>query len=1499
MRRPSSTRLQRQLVSGAHEGSSSPAPSLHSGLNGQPPRKSKPLDYTPRFTAASANRLSQPKAAYSSSPASNASSVTPFPAGVLRNHSYKPSAPKPWPSPPAGKMANRPVLRSTSSISAAASSSSPQGLRQGSPEKSASPASGRNRYRDSSNSCSSISMQSDAKPLPAEHARFMPGHRDSSPQSTLTFMQSLKAMRAVNDDVDDDLIRQTPCMSTEATAVTSTDAGSWKAADIAAGVIAPACSSGPFGNESPAQVDIQACMGSGQPTDVTPAALAQPQVPEAAEVKPSWQMVSGLPQVLAKQDDNQTQPVAHGASSGMGQYGVQSWANGPCSSFGAEPAMPHQHTRMAAVMDAPCTMSLSSSMHQHGRQVGASGPCNSPRADPVVGHRKVAMAAVSQPGAPCAVSGVHQQGSQAQAGGPGDLSNAELVMPHQSTEEAAMPQSDDHCKMQLEAPLEDLLGPPRAQGQQAIAACCLSETASDNDLAWQSSSPDPPGLLEAHAEAHALQGNIVQPSQLPASQHQQDGHSPCRPGTADSAQGEYGSDRNHSRPRGTTQDSDAAPGLCNEPTELRSAAGHASWQSCCQVRRTGAELAGQSPGVDDGMSKEPKEPDGEWICNVQAQSMVFGRQGPASGLHAAFHANDLYGIMDSLSTIPLEHASDGLSVPPATANKVTSTETNVLASSPAASHAGAETSSAQLQQPAAAQETPSDADHVCAPASLAASLAAALAADASFSSRKPKLEGTNHGSQAENLAEERCHHAAPVQSVLRAGRISGSDASDAQCADGQPCATPTAPQAPCIQEAQPFPGFPDPHTPHFLPAPISPETPRLAPISLATPVAPAELITAVTPMTDCGLDYSADPSAAGNVRPGQFVINQQSLAHALKSATLHIPACMELCIRSSPPRNDYGGCKVQLAGFQHSGGEERDVLALDGVGLKLRQLGASHAMRVSLATAAALHLTGAAETLVPAACHDDSEMAIQQPCVPGSQVADHSLFTRERQHQSGGSSQPHGHSSSLDAVAHQEDLAQQAPAIPMGAQPHLAQRQHASDCSIPAADTSSGVACSSIGSHLKASGSGPLTGSGSRTMQELSSPSNVSSFASRSSGLLPGDQSSARWVPEGQQRMDPAVLMSTFGWESDDSSLDMDLPEDFREEEEEEGHATRRDFVDDFLATNASLQDWTGAASFLDTTVNPAENASPRQNDRSGLQLPEPGQQAPCNIPSGQAVNGGKGLYSLLQEHQAEEFHAQSQQGHAPPPSMTNGDPQQVLEHAHGGVQQQNDDQQQLQALQHEEHCSEHMPTLMVAVETAPVRAGDSETTQDMEVAKLYHTSSRTLAASEMQPGGSTGRKHRRRSPSPEQVSCNEGLETIHEYDHGTPQPPADLIGSFTDANAGTFGAEGLSRWSAEYPPSLTVTASELPVSFADESSSPSALQYGRMSANSVRDSIRDEQSKGSSHLDDSQQTPFDSIGVQMPRLKPIRGRPPPKPAAKGVLSSMFMGCVGGKMPED
>ena len=382
----------------------------------------------------------------------------------------------------------------------------------------------------------------------------------------------------------------------------------------------------------------------------------------------------------------------------------------------------------------------------------------------------------------------------------------------------------------------------------------------------------------------------------------------------------------------------------------------------------------------------------------------------------------------------------------------------------------------------------------------------------------------------------------------------GSDdnQNDAQEAvEGQANAVPPQLQPLRIKESLPFPGFPEPHSPPCHPAPICSDTPRLAPISLAAPVAPAELITPVLP---CITDSSLECPSWTHIPPRPFVITQQALAHALKPASLHIPACLELCVRSSPSDAGFSTCKVQLGGIQQPSGMGRDVPALDGVGLKLRQLGASHAMRVSLAAAAAVQLSGTAEALLQDAGLEKAA-TVMQPCVAGSMVADVSGPAK-------------AHPPSHDpAPAH------------------------------PVVDGASEALARGTGSHPGADQTSPAE-SGIRSMQDSSLLSQVSSFGGiphqTASNLPVGQQPAAA----SRQYVNPAVLMSTFGYESDDSSLDMDLPEEFRDEEH--SRQSRRDFADEILATNASLQDWTGSASHLDTNVSLAGNAESDPDDTSG-----------------------------------------------------------------------------------------------------------------------------------------------------------------------------------------------------------------------------------------------------------------------------------------------------------
>ena len=429
----------------------------------------------------------------------------------------------------------------------------------------------------------------------------------------------------------------------------------------------------------------------------------------------------------------------------------------------------------------------------------------------------------------------------------------------------------------------------------------------------------------------------------------------------------------------------------------------------------------------------------------------------------------------------------------------------------------------------------------------------------------------------------------------------GPEASDGEVAEWPPLAATSHQQAPRITETHPFPGFPDPHTPHADTSPICSETPRIATISLAAPVAPAELITPVHPMLDAGL-VCPSHSAQAHVRQGPGVTTQQMLADALKPASLTIPTYMELCVRSSPPSSE-----VQLGGVQHPGGITRDVLALDGVGLKLRQLGASHAMRISLAAAAAVQLTGTAAALLHGACHDNTTAgtAISQASTPSRMAAVCQDPTREGQYshdadyRAGGLSQLPGHSSSMGCAAQQygSDGSQHVAGVMAGGQAQV-QQHHGSGYPCPHADASETSARAVGGGFTSQSGLAGVEagdGTGVWRMQDLPSASQMSGVAPHSLFQLPIGQQKARQAAESQQGVNPAVLLSTFGYESDDSSLDMDLPQDWRDEGE--GTACRQDPGNDLLATNASLQDWTGSASLLGTDNSLVDDAIDKGQD--------------------------------------------------------------------------------------------------------------------------------------------------------------------------------------------------------------------------------------------------------------------------------------------------------------
>ena len=140
-------------------------------------------------------------------------------------------------------------------------------------------------------------------------------------------------------------------------------------------------------------------------------------------------------------------------------------------------------------------------------------------------------------------------------------------------------------------------------------------------------------------------------------------------------------------------------------------------------------------------------------------------------------------------------------------------------------------------------------------------------------------------------------------------------------------------------------------------------------------------------------------------------------------------------------------------------------------------------------------------------------------------------------------------------------------------------------------------------------------------------------------------------------------------------------------------------------------------------------------------------------------------------------------------------------------------------------------------------------------------------------------------------LPAEDGLGTIPEYGgnvSGSPQ-----LGSPSRTPMSLIGARSLNRWSLDFPASVTTTSTDLPVSYADETSSLHGLQYNRAPAGAMTRPVRGA---------DSQRAGQSPTGAQlsMPVLRPIRVRPPARPAQnKGVFSQMLMGCIGGRMPED
>lgn len=159
------------------------------------------------------------------------------------------------------------------------------------------------------------------------------------------------------------------------------------------------------------------------------------------------------------------------------------------------------------------------------------------------------------------------------------------------------------------------------------------------------------------------------------------------------------------------------------------------------------------------MNAGSEEPDDDWRLGVPVPSTGCNSAEPDTEEHAAFHANDLYGIYDSLASIPLEAIAANSELQPPKGNEISASP--VVPETPSVpSGTSGPSGQEDFPQPSAGPVTDSAADTAEA---VAASGAPCLSKEAEC------VHGHHDGQTTEFPA------ATPtVQSILRAGRIPGA-----------------------------------------------------------------------------------------------------------------------------------------------------------------------------------------------------------------------------------------------------------------------------------------------------------------------------------------------------------------------------------------------------------------------------------------------------------------------------------------------------------------------------------------------------------------------------------------------------------------------------------------------------------------------------------------------------------------------------------------------------
>lgn len=161
------------------------------------------------------------------------------------------------------------------------------------------------------------------------------------------------------------------------------------------------------------------------------------------------------------------------------------------------------------------------------------------------------------------------------------------------------------------------------------------------------------------------------------------------------------------------------------------------------------------------MNAGSEEPDDDWRLGVRVPSTGCNSAEPDTEQHAAFHANDLYGIYDSLASIPQEAIAANSELQPPKDNEIS--PTTVVPETPSVpSGTSGPSGQEEFPQPSAVPVPVSAADTVAAEA-VAAAGAPCLSKEADC----------GHGHHDGQITEFSA--ATPtVQSILRAGRISGA-----------------------------------------------------------------------------------------------------------------------------------------------------------------------------------------------------------------------------------------------------------------------------------------------------------------------------------------------------------------------------------------------------------------------------------------------------------------------------------------------------------------------------------------------------------------------------------------------------------------------------------------------------------------------------------------------------------------------------------------------------